>query len=106
VELRREQYTLRDFYKPIIQRETPPLMEEPTSIEFGTEVDVLPLGLCDDRKIAGLIFRDEQKLLPRNYSEQELRLISDYLWREPEDAPLIYDFRELEHVYQTLLSIN
>ncbi len=106
VELRREQYTLRDFYKPIIQRETPPLMEEPTSIEFGAEVDVLPLGLCDDRKIAGLIFRDEQKLLPRNYSQQELRLISDYLWRESEDAPLIYDFRELEHVYQTLLSIN
>lgn len=107
VELRRQQFTLKDSYSSSIQRRTVPIYEQsPGNIEFETEVQVYPLGVKSDKKIAQLIFRDEFE--PETYSEEELKLISKYLWDKKDEGAhstsnLVIDFRELEHVYNIFL---
>ena len=99
VELRRQQFTLKDSYSSIIQRHTVPSVEYmPNSIGFETEISVLPLGIKNENKIASLIFREEY--IPSEYTEEELKSISDFLWeKKKESNNIIIDFRELEHVY-------
>ena len=99
VELRRQQFTLKDSYSSIIQRHTVPSVEYmPNSISFETEISVLPLGIKNENKIASLIFREEY--IPSEYTEEELKSISDFLWeKKKESNNIIIDFRELEHVY-------
>lgn len=110
VELRRQQFTLKDSYSSSIQRHTIPIYDQsPGNIEFETEIKVYPLGLNNKKKIAKLLFRKE--LDPNAYSEEELKIISDYLWNKKEERAqsesqsnfLVIDFRELEHVYNMLL---
>lgn len=99
VELRRQQFTLKDSYSSIIQRHTVPSVEYmPNSISFETEISVLPLGIKNKNKIASLIFRDEY--IPSEYTEEELKSISNFLWeKKKESNDITIDFRELEHVY-------
>lgn len=99
VELRRQQFTLKDSYSSIIQRHTVPSVEYmPNSISFETEISVLPLGTKNKNKIASLIFRDEY--IPSEYTEEELQSISNFLWeKKKESNDITIDFRELEHVY-------
>lgn len=99
VELRRQQFTLKDSYSSIIQRHTVPSVEYmPNSISFETEISVLPLGIKNENKIASLIFRDEY--IPSEYTEEELKSISNFLWeKKKESNNITIDFRELEHVY-------
>lgn len=99
VELRRQQFTLKDSYSSIIQRHTVPSVEYmPNSISFETEISVLPLGIKNENKIASLIFRDEY--IPSEYTEEELQSISNFLWeKKKESNDITIDFRELEHVY-------
>ena len=110
VELRRQQFTLKDSYSSSIQRHTIPIYDQsPGNIEFETEIKIYPLGLNNKKKIAKLLFRKE--LDPNAYSEEELKIISDYLWNKKEERArsesqsnfLVIDFRELEHVYNMLL---
>ena len=58
VELRREQYTLRDSFAPIILTEAtivPPMpLSEP---QMDCEIAVLPLGVANDNEVRGWIFR-------------------------------------------------
>lgn len=99
VELRRQQFTLKDSYSSIIQRHTVPSVEYMSnSISFETEISVLPLGIKNENKIASLIFRDEY--IPSEYTEEELQSISNFLWeKKKESNDITIDFRELEHVY-------
>lgn len=105
VELRRQQYTLKDSYSSIIQRHTIPIYDQPQgSIQFDTEIQVFPLGVNSERnKIAPLIFRKE--FIPEEYSEEELQYISNFLWNKNSEQPrsTSIDFRELEHVYNVFL---
>lgn len=108
VELRRQQFTLKDSYSSSIQRHTIPIYDQsPGNIEFETEVKVYPLGLKNDKKIAQLIFKEEFN--PEEYTEDELKKISEYLWNKKEECAhsmsnnLVIDFRELEHVYNMFL---
>ena len=102
VDLRTQQYTLQDTYiKPI---GTLPLYryQEPQSntIVYDVDVDVRPVGLRDGNT---LIF--EPQLNPAHLSEEQLKQIYNVYWKkqEPTTKP-IFDFRNLEHVYQLLLN--
>lgn len=106
VELRRQQFTLKDSYSSIIQRHTVPSVQFlPTNISFEDEIIVFPLGVNakDKNKISSLIFRDNYE--PKTYTEEELNLISKYIWDKKEQFStinsnqFIIDFRNLEHVY-------
>lgn len=78
VELRRTQYTLKDSYACPMQRALPQAWFREEKPEFEYNVDVFPLGVNTPGTFMELIFREEQQLVPKNFSEEELRLISTY----------------------------
>ena len=106
VELRREQYTLRDSYRKTMFSQNTDEYTEPETIDFDVNVDVLPLGLHYGEGISLEIFRTWRELAPELISDHDLQLISDLYWKKEQFAPsasgTYIDFRELEHVYQLL----
>lgn len=105
VELRREQYTLRDAFSPVIAAGGIKVVSEPIAPPtMGSEIEILPLGLNGKTAAAGLVFRPWEEQHPWAYGEEELRQISDLLWEKENYKPtgnqMYIDFRELEHVYQ------
>ena len=109
VELRREQYTLRDTY-----RETVCVISQADSLtmaaddpQIDCEIEVLPLGTINTSDPSKLVFREWYDLIPQNYGEAAQHVISDFLWKKKNYKPSPYqfyvDFRDLEHVYQILL---
>lgn len=106
VELRRQQYTLRDCYLPPtigFAAPAPPPPEE-TPIQFEDNVPVFPLGVVGE-----IWFKDFQELIPKSFSEADLKKISTQYWRKKEEektSSLYFDFRELEPVYQLFLELE
>lgn len=104
VELRREQFTLRDSYIERHTRHTPPEPDlDPTNLDLDAEIPVFPLGLVG-APFSELVFRDKTHLNPHEYTEEELdKLIHHYWNKKSESRPaLFFDFEELEHVYELL----
>jgi hypothetical protein len=110
VELRREQYTLRDSYRKIMFSQPTEDYTEPFTMDFDVSVDVFPLGLWYDDLTSAHVFRTWRELDLDSIPESDLRLISDLYWKKEQSAqstsnssqPNWFDFRELEHVYQLL----
>ena len=103
VELRRQQFTLRDSFSNLVLRETPQEFSEiETPPDFDVEIPVFPLGVFNDQKTSLLIFREKSQLNPSSYTEDELKKISELLWEKNTEArpQLFFDFCDLEHVYQ------
>lgn len=102
VELRREQFILRDAYVEKHLRHTPPEPElEPTNLDFGAEIPVFPMGLRGD-PFSNLVFRKIEDLNPYTYNEKDLNALTHLYWNKKEQSrpALFFDFRELEHVYE------
>lgn len=103
VELRREQYTLRDSFAPVIVCEAQSIPLTPLADpEMDCDIPVLPLGLKGNTTIHRYIFRKWEDIIPANYNEEELLKVSDYYWSKQKTigANDVYiDFRDLEHVY-------
>ena len=104
VEMRREQYTLRDSFSSTLQTSQTPMNEQsPRVSHFAAEIPVYPLGLWDSTSRTSLIFRPFSQLIPANYTEAELRLVSDLIWEigtHSEKDKIWFDFANLEHVYE------
>ena len=108
VELRREQFTLRDTYIEKHMRHTPPEPEiEPVDPDFDAEIPVFPLGLAAG-PIGGLVFREEENLNPSTYSESDLAKVLKFYWdKKSESRPVVFfDFTELEHIYELFSQLN
>ena len=108
VELRREQFTLRDTYIEKHVRHTPPEPEiEPVDPDFDAEIPVYPLGLAAG-PIGGLVFKEEENLNPSTYSESELAKVLRFYWdKKSESRPAVFfDFTELEHIYELFGQLN
>lgn len=101
-ELRTEQFTIRDSYKPsfnIIQSIYSP---KDNSFVFDCDVEVLPLGVKEGT-VGELIF--DVNFDPRALNDRQLQLISDLVWAKKEinEKIRVFDFRNLEMVYQLYL---
>ena len=108
VELRREQFTLRDTYIEKHMRRTPVEPEiDPVNPDFDTEIPVFPLGLKAG-PIGALLFKTERDLNPSTYSDSELRKVLQFYWsKKSESRPAIFfDFRNLEHIYELFGQLN
>ena len=108
VELRREQFTLRDTYIEKHTRHTPPEPEiEPAEPDFDAEIPVFPLGLATG-PIGGLVFKEEENLNPSTYTDDDLSKLLKFYWdKKSESRPTIFfDFTELEHVYELFSQLN
>jgi hypothetical protein len=64
VELRREQYTLRDSYKKIMFTQPTEDYSEPAEVDFDVNVDVFPLGLHYGEGVSVEVFRTWRELNP------------------------------------------
>lgn len=104
VEMRREQYTLRDSFAPTILSEAstnaPTFFSDP---QFDCEIAVLPLGTKNQSELRGYIFRKWEELIPANFTPEMLDELSKYYWEKknynPNSNQFYLDFRDLEHVY-------
>lgn len=108
VELRREQFTLRDTFTETHQRHTPPEPElDPVNPDFDAEIPVFPLGLKAG-PIGAMLFKDALALNPSSYNEQDLRRISQFYWEKiSSPRPVVhFDFTNLEHVYELFGQLN
>ena len=110
VELRRQQYTLKDSVRPQVfgfSEARPPASFEEDKI-FEADIPVFPVGLWDE-----VLFRDFQDILPNSFSEEELEHISKIYWEKKRDeerrerqSNFYFDFRDLEMVYQLFLGLE
>lgn len=100
VELRREQYTYRDLYsQPIISQPTFTFSDDsyPT---FGTEISVLPVGIPSSKPLLQKIFREDRFPEPSDFSQEELKELSNLLWAPIPSTREFFDFRDENHLYQ------
>lgn len=104
VELRREQYTLRDSYAEVIPTLQQHYYQERQdgTLTFDEDIEVYPLGLACDNEVSKLIF--DRNFQPRALNEEQLRLVSNWFWKKHEQKPNSIDFRNLEDVYQIFLN--
>ena len=108
VELRREQFTLRDSFIDKHQRHgaiEPDL--DPVHLDFDAEIPVFPLGLVG-APFSDLIFKPYDKLNPFTYTEKELDILTHHYWNKKSQSrpQLFFDFGELEHVYELFGQLN
>lgn len=106
VELRRQQFTLKDSYSSYLQRDViRPIEPEPSFLTFDSDIDIYPLGLYTDQETPSKIFFSEEKLIPSSFSEEDLQKISKLYWdkQKKERTSFFFDFREIEHVYNLFL---
>ena len=108
VELRREQFTLRDSYIEKHLRHTPPEPDlDPVHLDFDAEIPVYPIGLVGT-PFSNLIFKPAADLNPFTYTEKELDTLIHLYW-DKSSSPrpvLFFDFGELEHVYELFGQLN
>lgn len=108
VELRREQFTLRDTYIERHVRHTPIEPEiDPIDPDFDAEIPVFPLGLKAG-PVGALLFRGERDLNPSTYNESDLQKVLQFYWsKKSESRPAIFfDFENLEHIYELFGQLN
>lgn len=105
VELRREQFSLRDTFKEkILRKNVPHINLPPSTPSFDSEIPILPLGLISEKTPQKKIFSPFRSINPAIFSEKELREISTYIWKkkdeEKREKPIFFfDFRDPEHVF-------
>lgn len=108
VELRREQFTLRDTYIDKHQRHTPPEPDlDPVHLDFDVEIPVYPIGLVGT-PFSNLIFKPAADLNPFTYTEKELDTLIHLYWDKTSSPRpvLFFDFGELEHIYELFGQLN
>jgi len=100
VELRRQQFTLRDSYRPQIQRTTPllPNLNQQTTI-WEDNCKVYPLGVISPGRL-GRIFLGEDELVPDSFTEDDLAMVSRFYWKKKQEQrdKLFLDFTNEMHV--------
>ena len=101
-ELRTEQFTIRDSYRSTFNITQSTYAAKNNSFVFDCDVEVLPLGIKEGI-VGDLIF--DVNFDPARFTEEELRSISDLVWKKKDISKdkQIFDFRNLEAVYQLYL---
>jgi hypothetical protein len=111
VELRREQYKIKDSYSErVLLHSTMPQVQENNENFFDTDIPVFPLGLFGENKMASLLFQDFDLLTKQKFEEKELQKISTFFWEKEEEqkkSPKIqFDFTDLETLYELFLQLE
>lgn len=95
IELRRQQYTLRDSYALPPQRSTSPPQINDTSPPLPIEIEIQPL------QYAPCFFINFEKLVPNNFKQEDLQLLTKLLW-EKKDPEATFDFRKESNLNEFL----
>ena len=95
VELRNEQYTIRDsFVNVIMPRGNAGVQLPNENLRFDDNIQVWPVGFKKKKTICNKIFKD--LIDPNEFTEAELNEISKLIWRPKHE--LDFDFRNPDHI--------
>ena len=97
VELRRQQYSLKDGYtEPMLLHAT---FNEPVSTQviWGEDIDVQPLGLPFNSPLSSKIWRTDRFPIPGDFTDAELEQVSLILWSSRPKRQ-IFDFRDVDQL--------
>ena len=105
VELRREQYTIRDSYQEkVVLHGTNVTVQEEKEVCFDVDVPVFPCGTLSPQKT--IIFQNFNQLTPKNFPKEKLsyveRLVEEKQ-NERKNFGTTFDFEDLESVYRLLM---
>lgn len=101
VELRREQYTIKDLYRPIKSLHSAPSTQLSQSIStIETDYPVAPIGLIGGLSIQERLFPKDRYPIPSDFTQEELKSILQFYWARALQTNT-YDFRNPEHVGKT-----
>lgn len=112
VELRREQYTIKDSYSERVLLHNSTAPQESSPQFFDADFPVFPFGTKTNTKLCNLIFKDFSALIPQNFSQEELLSISKFYWTKERDKnelreeSVFFDFTDLESVYNLFLLLG
>ena len=94
VELRQQQYNLKDIYSQNVFVQTQP---EPLQFEYETINDIAPLNYLSTAPLFKKIFTTSSMPVPSSFNEDELALLSKILWSAPSKPQ--FDFQNVDHLY-------
>lgn len=100
VELRRQQFSIKDSYTSPVQRDRVISNVAPPP-EFGGELTVGPIGFKGMAPADLLIWRPLPQLNPFSFTKDEIALIGKRL--EQREEQFAFDWRDSNHVYQFIL---
>lgn len=104
IDLRREQYILRDTYQTKITKnpiqKTIYYLEQPTPT-FDNEINVFPFGIINNTEISKNIFIPFTDFSKKELPQPLLRDIIDFYWKKKEQNKKepFFDFGNKEHLY-------
>lgn len=102
-ELRTEQFTIRDSYKPTFNITQSIYTPKNNSLVFDCDIEVLPLGVKEG-EIGDIVFNENFD--PAALNDRQLDLINELIWEKKNvdcGRAKIFDFRDLDTVYQLYL---
>lgn len=101
VELRREQYTIKDLYRPIktLHSASSTQLSQPIST-IETDYPVAPIGLIGGLPIQEKLFPKDRYPIPSDFTQKELKNILQFYWARALQIN-VYDFRNPDHVGKT-----
>lgn len=113
VELRKEQFSIRDSYKIAIRKD--PMynfVQLPVTQVLDADIGIYPLGFkYEGNSLSETIFRGRDDIIPENFSEKQLDSISKFYWKKTKDfqekgKENFFDFRNQEHLYNLVLLLG
>ena len=99
IELRRQQYTLKDFYSPTLSFHLEPSLQTSNTPSFGVEINVRPFGICNGNILDQKIFNLERFPEPKDFTPEEITQISKKIWAPASSTQFTFDFQEVKHLY-------
>lgn len=104
VELRREQYTLRDtFHPPVLPNNTPDTPQALEPLHLDTDIPCAPCGLLyrTGDNIWEKVFPDNRYPAPVDFTKKELSFLLKFYWNRAQlckSATHYFDFRDESHI--------
>ena len=105
VELRREQYALKDSFSPTLLVQPQINFNEDGSTFLGEDVPIFPLGLRGENlrpTLARLVWREDRMPEPNDFTKEDLKEISTFLWKKQNVSHngRFFDFEDEGHLYE------
>lgn len=101
VDLRTQQYILKDSYSQTLVSNPTPVFEIQDPPSFGDEIEIRPFNLVEDRTLFSKIWRKDRFPEPSDFGQEELEKISKHIWRpehQNQDSGF-FDFQNRDHLY-------
>lgn len=97
VDLRTQQYIMRDSYQSTLLSNPTPNLELSDPMSFGDEIEIRPLSPTFDPLLFRKIWREDRFPEPSDFNDADLSQISALLWRP--SSPFYFDFCNRDHLY-------